>query len=119
MQKNEQETKIRFSTRIFVFLWSHNCVFNRFGFVPMPGFLLETAHVVTSKHPQRNRIHVEPFLRLRVGETILVNERRLKISNSIKVYRRSLSCERFFFYLDQKISFYFVYFILEIFKKII
>lgn len=90
-----------------------------FGFVPMPGFPLEAAHVVTSKHPQRNRIHVEPFLRLRVGKATPVNERRLKISNSIKVYRRSLSCERFFFYLDQKISFYFVYFILEIFKKII
>lgn len=84
--------------------WSHNCVFNRrlFGFVPMPGFPLEAAHVVTSKHPQRDRmsIHVEPFLRLRVGEAIPVDERRCE--NSIKVYRRSLSCGRFFIYLGSK-----------------
>lgn len=82
----------------------------------MPGFPLEAAHVVTSKHPQRNRIniHVEPFLRLRVGEATPVDERRFEISNSIKVYLVGDS----FFYLFKGFRFI-LYIHFENFQKII
>lgn len=54
----------------------------------MPGFPLEAAHVVTSKHPQRNRmsIHVESFLRLRVGEATPVDASKIRLKFIEEVY---------------------------------